>query len=91
MHEFLAAIGLPLVQCRQKYNSMDSSVRGEVKTMISEGGAKFNISNLLFPTFVANFGFKHRFSAADVVLAATAIIENNAAVKLADGAIVSGR
>ena len=40
MHEFLAAIGLPLVQCRQKYNSMDSSVRGEVKTMISEGGVK---------------------------------------------------
>jgi len=84
LHEFLAAIGLPLVQCRQKYHSMDSSVRGEVKSMISEGGAKFNISNLLFPTFVANFGFKHRFSAADVVLAATAIVENNAAVRIAN-------
>ena len=50
-----------------------------------EGGAKFNIANLLFPTFVAHFGFKHRFSAADVVLAATAIIENNAAVRIAEG------
>jgi hypothetical protein len=29
LHEFLAAIGLPLVQCKQKYNSMDYAVRGE--------------------------------------------------------------
>jgi len=82
LHEFLAAIGLPLVQCKQKYASMDSNVRSEVKTMISDGGAKFNISSLLFPTFVATFGFKHKFSAADVVLAASAIVENNAAVRM---------
>lgn len=81
LHEFLAAIGLPLVQCKQKYNSMDYAVRGEVKQMISEGGAKFSIANLLLPTFVAQFGYKHRFSASDVVLAATAIIENNVGLK----------
>ncbi|KAK6190381.1 hypothetical protein SNE40_002263 [Patella caerulea] len=77
LYEFLAEMGLPLIQCKQKYSAMDTNLKGNVKTLIQEHMAKYGLSiqDVVLPSFYAQYGFKSKLSATDVVYATASILE----------------
>ncbi|ESO91700.1 hypothetical protein LOTGIDRAFT_206668 [Lottia gigantea] len=48
LYEFLAEMGLPLTQCKQKYTAMDTNLKGSIKPLIQEHMTKYgnNVSTL---------------------------------------------
>ena len=75
LSEFLAELGLPLVQCKQKFATMDLNLRTEVRSMFEEKADKYTLDDITYYSFVASFGFRHKFCAADVVYAVLALLE----------------
>ncbi|XP_053327030.1 cell division control protein 45 homolog [Spea bombifrons] len=76
LQEFLADMGLPLKQVKQKFNSMDISLKENLREMIEESANKFGIKDIRVQTFSVQFGFKNKFLASDVVLAVMSLLEN---------------
>ncbi|XP_003225170.1 cell division control protein 45 homolog [Anolis carolinensis] len=76
LQEFLADMGLPLKQVKQKFNSMDISLKENLREMIEESANKFGMKDLRVQTFSIHFGFKHKFLASDMVHAVAALMEN---------------
>uniref|UniRef100_A0A673M328 CDC45 cell division cycle 45 homolog (S. cerevisiae) n=1 Tax=Sinocyclocheilus rhinocerous TaxID=307959 RepID=A0A673M328_9TELE len=76
LQEFLADMGLPLKQVRQKFNSMDMTIKENLREVIEESANKFSMKDIRVQTFAVHFGFKNRFLASDVVHAAAALLEN---------------
>ncbi|MEE6511425.1 hypothetical protein FKM82_017938 [Ascaphus truei] len=76
LQEFLADMGLPLKQVKQKFNSMDISLKENLREMIDESANKFGLKDVRVQTFSVQFGFKNKFLASDVVLAAVSLLEN---------------
>ncbi|XP_051964241.1 cell division control protein 45 homolog [Xyrauchen texanus] len=76
LQEFLADMGLPLKQVRQKFNSMDMSIKENLRDVIEESANKFGMKDIRVQTFGVHFGYKNRFLAGDVVHAAAALLEN---------------
>ncbi|XP_062999774.1 cell division control protein 45 homolog [Elgaria multicarinata webbii] len=76
LQEFLADMGLPLKQVKQKFNSMDISLKENLREMIEESANKFGMKDLRVQTFSIHFGFKNKFLASDVVYAVASLMEN---------------
>ncbi|XP_056130528.1 cell division control protein 45 homolog [Lampris incognitus] len=76
LQEFLADMGLPLKQVRQKFNSMDMSIKENLREVIEESSNKYGIKDIRIQTFGVHFGFKNRFLASDMVHAAAALLES---------------
>ncbi|XP_063448909.1 cell division control protein 45 homolog [Mytilus trossulus] len=78
LHEFLAEMGMPLSQCKQKFSSMESSLRHNIKQMIQDHMTKYGLTNqdVVIPSFSAQYGYKNKLCAADYVLACVATLEN---------------
>ncbi|XP_063050623.1 cell division control protein 45 homolog [Engraulis encrasicolus] len=76
LQEFLADMGLPLKQVRQKFNSMDMTIKENLREVIEESSNKFGLKDIRVQTFSVHFGFKNRFLATDVVHGAAALLEN---------------
>ncbi|XP_034026583.1 cell division control protein 45 homolog isoform X1 [Thalassophryne amazonica] len=76
LQEFLADMGLPLKQVRQKFNSMDMSIKENLRDVIEESSNKYGMKDIRIQTFGAHFGFKNRFLATDMVHAAVALLES---------------
>ncbi|XP_058492237.1 cell division control protein 45 homolog [Solea solea] len=76
LQEFLADMGLPLKQVRQKFNSMDMSIKENLKDVIEESSNKYGMKDIRVQTFGVHFGFKNRFLASDMVHACTALLES---------------
>ncbi len=49
---------LPLVQCKQKFGSMDVQYRENLKQLIDESSPKFQLDDMTYGSFVAQFGYK---------------------------------
>ncbi|XP_076453006.1 cell division control protein 45 homolog [Babylonia areolata] len=77
LHEFLAEMGIPLVQCKQQYSAMDSQIKADVKRLMQEHMTKYGLTmqDLILPSFIAHYGFKIKLCAADVVLGCAAVLE----------------
>ncbi|KAK7088800.1 hypothetical protein V1264_022672 [Littorina saxatilis] len=77
LHEFLAEMGMPLTQCKQQYTAMDSQLRTSVKTMMQEHMTKYGLTmqDIVLPSFWAQYGYKTKLCASDVVLACAAVLE----------------
>ncbi|XP_064485952.1 cell division control protein 45 homolog [Ornithodoros turicata] len=75
LQEFLAEIGLPLSQCRQRYACMDVNLRTNIKEWMSELTEKYGLDRLTFGCFVASCGYRHRFFATDVAHSLSALLE----------------
>ncbi|XP_019848713.1 PREDICTED: cell division control protein 45 homolog, partial [Amphimedon queenslandica] len=75
--EFLADMGLPLSQSKQPYSAMDASIQENVKDWITSSALKFGMDNITYSSFVSHIGYKHHFSAADMVYCVSAFLENN--------------
>ena len=78
LQEFLADMGLSLVQCKQMYTSMDSSLRASLREMIEGKAEKYGLSiqDILVPSFLAEYGYKRRLSAMDVAYSCAALLES---------------
>lgn len=76
LQEFLADMGLPLKQVKQKFQSMDVSLKGNLREMIEESANKFGMKDMRVQTFSIQFGFKHKFLASDVVFATMSLMES---------------
>lgn len=75
LQEFLADMGLPLKQVRQKFNSMDMSIKENLRDVIEESANKYGMKDVRIQTFGVHFGFTNRFLASDMVHAAVALLE----------------
>ncbi|XP_061117697.1 cell division control protein 45 homolog [Conger conger] len=76
LQEFLADMGLPLKQVRQKFSSMDMSIKENLCEVIEESSSKYGMKDIRIQTFGVHFGFKNRFLASDVVHGAAALLES---------------
>ncbi|XP_031219244.1 cell division control protein 45 homolog [Mastomys coucha] len=76
LQEFLADMGLPLKQVKQKFQSMDVSLKENLREMIEESANKFGMKDMRVQTFSIQFGFKHKFLASDVVFATMSLMES---------------
>uniref|UniRef100_A0A3Q3WK88 Uncharacterized protein n=1 Tax=Mola mola TaxID=94237 RepID=A0A3Q3WK88_MOLML len=76
LQEFLADMGLPLKQVRQKFNSMEMSIKENLRDVIEESSNKYGLKDIRIQTFGVHFGFKNRFLAGDMVHAAAALLES---------------
>ncbi|XP_058388137.1 cell division control protein 45 homolog isoform X2 [Diceros bicornis minor] len=76
LQEFLADMGLPLKQVKQKFQSMDISLKENLREMIEESANKFGMKDMRVQTFSIHFGFKHKFLASDVVFATMSLMES---------------
>ncbi|XP_053443482.1 cell division control protein 45 homolog [Nycticebus coucang] len=76
LQEFLADMGLPLKQVKQKFQSMDISLKENLREMIDESATKFGMKDMRVQTFSIHFGFQHKFLASDVVFATTSLMES---------------
>uniref|UniRef100_H3DES1 CDC45 cell division cycle 45 homolog (S. cerevisiae) n=1 Tax=Tetraodon nigroviridis TaxID=99883 RepID=H3DES1_TETNG len=74
--ECRADMGLPLKQVRQKFNSMDMSIKENLRDVIEESSNKYGMKDIRIQTFGVHFGFKNRFLASDMVHAAAALLES---------------
>uniref|UniRef100_A0A673CFA3 CDC45 cell division cycle 45 homolog (S. cerevisiae) n=1 Tax=Sphaeramia orbicularis TaxID=375764 RepID=A0A673CFA3_9TELE len=76
LQEFLADMGLPLKQVRQKFNCMDMSIKENLRDVIEESSNKYGLKDIRIQTFGVHFGFKNRFFASDMVHATAALLES---------------
>ncbi|XP_071448319.1 cell division control protein 45 homolog [Hetaerina americana] len=83
LNELLAEMGLPLVQSRQKFSAMDLVLRKEFQTSLEKVSEKYGLSNIVYASFVLQYGFRSRFCAADVVYAMLALLEGTGKTKSA--------
>uniref|UniRef100_A0A8C5PBD8 Cell division cycle 45 n=1 Tax=Leptobrachium leishanense TaxID=445787 RepID=A0A8C5PBD8_9ANUR len=76
LQEFLADMGLPLKQVKQKFNAMDISLKENLREMLEESSNKFGMKDIRVQTFSVQFGFKNKFLASDIVLGVLSLLEN---------------
>uniref|UniRef100_A0A3Q3GL40 CDC45 cell division cycle 45 homolog (S. cerevisiae) n=1 Tax=Labrus bergylta TaxID=56723 RepID=A0A3Q3GL40_9LABR len=76
LQEFLADMGLPLKQVKQKFNSMDMSIKENLRDVIEESSNKYGMKDIRIQTFGVHFGFKNRFLASDMVHSTAALLES---------------
>ena len=74
--EFLADAGLPLQQCQQSFQAMDLVLRNDVVPSFVSKAAKYGLDELTYSSFTASFGFRHRYSAVDMVHCLQAVVEH---------------
>ncbi|XP_067121068.1 cell division control protein 45 homolog [Centruroides vittatus] len=73
--EFLAEMGLPLVECKQKFPAMDMQLRNNVITWFEELAEKYRLDDIVYGSFVGKHGFRNKFCAADVVYSTLSLLE----------------
>ncbi|KAH7641844.1 cell division cycle protein 45 [Dermatophagoides farinae] len=75
LHTFLAELGLPLNQSKQKFQSMDLDLRQKLKSEFDEKKVKYNLPKLICYNFVGCRGIRQKFSASDLAMASRALLE----------------
>jgi len=76
LNEFLAELGLPLSQCRQKYNSMDIELRNDLRSIFQKKVEKYDLEDLIEHSFASQFGFRTKNSSSDLVYALIAQLDS---------------
>lgn len=73
--EFLADMGIPLVQSQQKFSSMDFELRSILKPSVEKSSERFGLDEISYGSFNVQYGFKTKLSASDVVYGVNALLE----------------
>lgn len=76
MHELLVDMGLPLVQAKQTFNAMDLVLRKEFHDKMEKFADKFHLPEIVYGSFVLQYGYRNKYSAADYVYSMLAILES---------------
>lgn len=64
------------MQSRQKFSAMDMELRQEFHSMIEKLAEKYNLDQLVFASFILQYGFRNKYCASDVVYAMLALLES---------------
>lgn len=75
LQELLVEMGLPLVQAKQSFGSMDLVMRKEFFDMVEKLAAKYGLEQLIYGSFTLHYGYGCKFSAADYVYSLIAKME----------------
>lgn len=67
LQELLVEMGLPLVQAKQTFGSMDLVMRKEFFDMVEKLASKYGLEQLIYGSFTLQYGYGFKFSAADYV------------------------
>lgn len=76
MHELLVDMGLPLVQAKQTFNAMDLVLRKEFHGKLENFSEKYQLPSIVYGSFVLQYGYRNKYSAADYVYSMLAILES---------------
>ncbi|TMW51039.1 hypothetical protein DOY81_003909 [Sarcophaga bullata] len=76
LHELLVEMGLPLIQARQTFTSMDLVLRQEFYSMVERCAEKYGIPDVIYGSFTLQYGYRNRYTAADYVYSMLAILES---------------
>lgn len=71
----LAKIAFPLNQCKSDYSAMDLEYRELFTIQLEKFAKEFGIENFSFPSFIREFGYLLKISAADCVHSLRSILE----------------
>lgn len=76
--EYLASLGIPLTQSKQRFQSMEKDFRQNLQTWMEEEEVvgKYHLGSLVGHNFVASKGYKFKYSAMDVALGIRALVES---------------
>ncbi|XP_072044064.1 cell division control protein 45 homolog [Amphiura filiformis] len=58
--EFLADMGIPLAQCKQKFSAMDVSLKDNIRETLEASAKKFGLDSITLPSFQVQYGFKNK-------------------------------
>lgn len=65
LSEFLVDLGLPIVQSKQKFSTMDLGLRNEITSMMEEKAEKYNLDEIsygkIFRMIKDSAGYIHKF------------------------------
>ncbi|XP_032223599.2 cell division control protein 45 homolog isoform X1 [Nematostella vectensis] len=76
LHEFLADMGVPLVQSRQTFSNMDVQLRNNLKEWVETSAQKFGMEEMSYGSFNVQYGFRNKLCSSDVVHAVNALLES---------------
>ncbi len=78
LHTFLADLGIPLSQCRQRYQSMDLDLRRSLTAAIEAKMEKYGLGRIITSggSFQASRALHQRYCAADLAAASRALLES---------------
>ncbi|KAK2575020.1 hypothetical protein KPH14_008767 [Odynerus spinipes] len=76
LKEFLAEMGLPLAQSRQRFNAMDLTLRQEFRQMVEKLADKYNVDRIIGTSFILQYGYRFKYCASDIVYAMLALMES---------------
>lgn len=76
MHELLVDMGLPLVQAKQTFNAMDLVLRKEFYDKMEKFSEKYKLTDIIYGSFILQYGYCNKYSAADYVYSMLAILES---------------
>ncbi|OXU30770.1 hypothetical protein TSAR_002281 [Trichomalopsis sarcophagae] len=76
LREFLAEMGLPLAQSRQRFSAMDLNLRQEFRGMVEKLANKYRISSIVGANFTMQYGYRFKYCATDIVYSMLAILES---------------
>ncbi|KRX43573.1 Cell division control protein 45 -like protein [Trichinella murrelli] len=75
VREFFVRCGLPLVQCKQKFHSMDKKLLDGVQAVMEENFIQqFGLNDIQYGSFVCKVLYKHVFAACDVAEAIAGLL-----------------
>lgn len=76
MHELLVDMGLPLVQAKQTFNAMDLVLRKEFYDKMEKFSEKYRLTDIVYGSFILQYGYRNKYSAADYAYSMLAILES---------------
>lgn len=74
LNKMLAEMGMPLVESKQKFSTMDLSLRNEFMTMMNKVSVRDNLPHLVIPSFYLSYGYTSRYAASDYVYSLLALL-----------------
>lgn len=80
MKFFFSLFSFPLVQCRQAFQSMDLQLRKEFLILLEKLSEKYDLSDIVYASFILQYGYRNKYSAADVVYSMLAILEASVSI-----------
>ena len=86
----LAKMAFPLSQCKADYSAMDLEYRELLTVQLEKFAEEFNIQSFSFPSFIREFGYLLKISAADCVHSLRSILESPYALSLSKTAQLNG-
>ncbi|KAJ3158100.1 hypothetical protein HDU86_003052 [Geranomyces michiganensis] len=72
---FLVKMGVPYKESQQRFAEMSLPFKKSVKQKLIAVAPRFNMTEIVFPSFYKHFGFKGIVSAPDVVYALTSLLD----------------